>query len=106
MHGIKITNKTEQNLYPHVFYFDNGDFSIRKLISLLAYDVLQSNNLRMPIYNFFNSLSQTSNHYKLDSPITGDWLWRGRMVLRFFLSPRRSEYRPWIFLNLLIHVTE
>ena len=53
MHGIKITNKTEQNLYPHVFYFDNGDFSIRKLISLLAYDVLQSNNLRMPIYNFF-----------------------------------------------------
>jgi hypothetical protein len=44
-YGIKITNKTEQNLYPHVFYFDNGDFSISKLIFLLAYDVLQSNNL-------------------------------------------------------------
>ena len=48
-YGIKITNKTDQNLYPHVFYFDNGDFSIGKLILLLAHDVLLSNNLRMPL---------------------------------------------------------
>jgi len=36
MYGIKIVNKTEQNLYPHIFYFDNSDFSIGKLILRLS----------------------------------------------------------------------
>lgn len=47
MYGIKITNKTDKNLYPDVFYFDNSDFSIRKLIFLLAYGIEQPNNFRM-----------------------------------------------------------
>jgi hypothetical protein len=44
-YGIKITNKTDKNLYPHVFYFDNSDFSIGKLIFRQAHDDEQSINL-------------------------------------------------------------
>ena len=69
-YGIKITNKTEQNLYPHVFYFDNGDFSIRKLILLLSYYVMQSNKYpsNASLESFY-SPPQTANHYKPDSPL-------------------------------------